>query len=181
MSDLVARFQTDVYAVSVRLLNHRHDAEDVAQEVFVRVFRSLARWDPTRPLRPWILAITVNRCRTWLGRRGKIPGPVEFVGDVPARPESEPPSELTTEIRAAVDDLRADYREVFVLFHEHGQSYEEIATAVDRPVGTVKTWLHRARSQVLDRLRRRGLGPDETAPTPPTPARRPAPVAPDTA
>mgnify|MGYP002780334194 FL=1 len=161
MRDLVERFQNDVFAVSVRMLTHRHDAEDVAQEVFLRVFRSLSRWDATRPLRPWILAITVNRCRTWLGKRGKVPEPVEHVSDVPARPDAEPPSELTTEIRTAVDELRTEYREVFVLFHERGQSYEEIADVVDRPVGTVKTWLHRARSQVLDRLRRRGLGPEE--------------------
>lgn len=169
MRDLVERFQADVYAVSARLLNHRHDAEDVAQEVFLRVFRSLRSWDPTRPLRPWILTIAVNRCRTWLGRRGKVPEPVEYVADVPARPDSEPPSELTSEIQSALDELRPDYREVFVLFHEHGQSYEEIAGVVDRPVGTVKTWLHRARSQVLERLRRRGLGP-ETSATEPTAA-----------
>jgi RNA polymerase sigma-70 factor (ECF subfamily) len=61
-----------------------------------------------------------------------------------------------------VDALRGDYRIVFVLFHEHGQSYEEIAEQVERPVGTVKTWLHRARLELLDRLRGRGLVPDAT-------------------
>ena len=64
---------------------------------------------------------------------------------------------MVREIRAAVDALRAEYREVFVLFHEHGHAYEEIAEVVGRPVGTVKTWLHRARLEVLDRLRRRGM------------------------
>jgi RNA polymerase sigma-70 factor (ECF subfamily) len=55
---------------------------------------------------------------------------------------------------------------VFVLFHEHGQSYEEISAEVDRPVGTVKTWLHRARLELLERLRSRGLVPDEPTPKP---------------
>ena len=50
---------------------------------------------------------------------------------------------------------------MFVLFHEQGQPYEEIAAALDRPVGTIKTWLHRARLEILDRLRQRGMVPDD--------------------
>src|SRR5206468_4817853 len=53
--ELVEQLQSDVLAVCRRLLAHLHDAEDVAQEVFLRVFRSLKRWDNTRPLRPWVL------------------------------------------------------------------------------------------------------------------------------
>jgi RNA polymerase sigma-70 factor (ECF subfamily) len=64
-----------------------------------------------------------------------------------------------------VDALRAEYREVFVLFHEQSLPYEQIAAAVGRPVGTVKTWLHRARLEVLDRLRARGLVPDDANPS----------------
>ena len=77
MRELVERFQSDVYALCARLVSHRHDAEDVTQEVFLRVFRSLRRWDPARPLKPWIMTIAVNRCRTWLGRRRRIPEPVD--------------------------------------------------------------------------------------------------------
>jgi RNA polymerase sigma-70 factor (ECF subfamily) len=71
---------------------------------------------------------------------------------------------MAREIRDAVDSLRDGYREVFVLFHEMGRSYEEIAEVVERPVGTVKTWLHRARLEILERLRSRGLVPDEEQP-----------------
>lgn len=168
MRELVERFQPDVFALCYRLLRHRQDAEDVAQEVFLRVFRSLGRWDSTRPLRPWVLAIAVNRCRTWIGKRGRIPEPTPFVDDVPSADRPDPPGELTAEIRAAVDDLREDYREVFVLFHERGHCYEDIAGIVGRPVGTVKTWLHRARTSVLGRLQRRGLVPDGPEPNPRT-------------
>ena len=59
---LVDRFQTEVFGLCVRLLSHRQDAEDVTQEVFLRIFRSLKRWDSNRPLKPWIIGITVNRC-----------------------------------------------------------------------------------------------------------------------
>jgi RNA polymerase sigma factor (sigma-70 family) len=165
---LVERFQSDVYGLCYRMLRHPHDAEDVAQEVFLRVFRSLGRWDDSRPFKPWLIGIAVNRCRTFIGRRGKLPETVDYLAESAAtRPEPADGDELHAEIRMAVDELRPDYRNVFVLFHEQGRPYEEIADAIGRPVGTIKTWLHRARGEILARLRRRGLYPDpETPPNP---------------
>jgi RNA polymerase sigma factor (sigma-70 family) len=157
MQAMVDRFQTDVYGLCVRLLSHRHDAEDVTQEVFLRVFRSLRRWDPTRPLKPWIMSIAINRCRTWLSQRSRRPELADYLQDTAASRPADDSAELVHEIEAALAELRPEYRTVFVLFHEHNQPYEEIAEAMDRPVGTVKTWLHRARLEVLERLRRRGM------------------------
>jgi RNA polymerase sigma-70 factor (ECF subfamily) len=154
---LVDRFQAEVFGLCVRLLCHRHDAEDVTQEVFLRVFRSLRRWDAGRPLKPWIMGIAVNRCRTWLAQRARRPELADYLHDTAPGPAPDDSAELVSEIRAALTDLRLEYRTVFVLFHEHGQPYEDIAAALDRPVGTIKTWLHRARLEVLDRLRRRGM------------------------
>lgn len=154
---LVERFQAEVYGLCVRLLSHRHDAEDVTQEVFLRVFRSLRRWDPTRPLKPWIMGITVNRCRTWLGQRVKRPELADYLQETAADAPADDSAELLAEIRAALSELRPEYRTVFVLFHEQGQPYEEIAETLRRPVGTIKTWLHRARLDVLERLKRRGM------------------------
>jgi RNA polymerase sigma factor (sigma-70 family) len=157
---LVDQFHAEVYGICVRILNHRHDAEDVTQEVFLRVFRSLRRWDATRPLKPWIIGIAVNRCRTWLSQRSHRPELVDYLQDVAADPPADDAAELVREIAAAVADLRPEYRSVFVLFHQQGQPYEEIALVLDRPVGTIKTWLHRARQEVLERLRRRGMVPE---------------------
>lgn len=160
---LVERFQAEVFGLCVRLLHHRHDAEDVTQEVFLRIFRSLRRWDSARPLKPWIMGIAVNRCRTWLSQRTRRPELADYLQDTAESPPADDSAELLREIRAAVDDLRPDYRAVFVLFHEQGQPYEDIAAALERPVGTIKTWLHRARLEVLERLERRGMVPaDET-------------------
>jgi RNA polymerase sigma-70 factor (ECF subfamily) len=158
---LVERFQSDVFGLCVRLLHNRHDAEDVTQEVFLRVFRSLHRWDSARPLKPWVMSIAVNRCRTWMSQRSRRPELADYLHETASSPPADDSPELLREIRAAVDDLRPEYRMVFILFHEENQPYEDIAVAIKRPVGTVKTWLHRARLEVLERLRRRGMVGEE--------------------
>jgi RNA polymerase sigma factor (sigma-70 family) len=164
---LVERFQAEVFGLCVRLLHHRHDAEDVTQEVFLRVFRSLKGWDKTRPLKPWVMGIAVNRCRTWLSQRSRRPELVDYLHETVPGPVADDSAELLREIREALAEVRLEYRTVFVLFHEQGQPYEDIARAMDRPVGTIKTWLHRARLEILDRLRRRGMvGDDDPSPIP---------------
>jgi RNA polymerase sigma-70 factor (ECF subfamily) len=174
MEALVDRFQGEVYGLCVRLLGHLHDAEDVTQEVFLRIFRSLRRWDPTRPLKPWITSIAINRCRTWLAQSSRRPEPVDFLQDTITSPEADGAAELLAEIKTALAQLRPEYRAVFVLFHEQGQPYENIAAALDRPVGTVKTWLHRARLEILEQLRLRGMidwVPEPVSPAGPLPKR----------
>jgi len=106
---LVERFQAEVYGLCVRLLHHRHDAEDVSQEVFLRVFRSLHRWDAARPLKPWVMGIAVNRCRTWMGQRARRPEAVDHLQDLVPAPALDDAAELLREIQAALGDLRPEY------------------------------------------------------------------------
>ena len=156
--ELVERFHGVVFGLCFRMMRHRHDAEDVAQETMVRALRGIAGFDGSRPLRPWLLGIAANRCRTALGRKTRRPildeNPHEHVD---RRPGLADPDDLAGELERAIDRLRPDYRLVFVLFHEQGLPYEEIGQAVGRPVGTVKTWLHRARAELAEHLVRRGL------------------------
>ena len=154
---LVNRYHSDVFGLCVRLLHHRQDAEDVTQEVFLRIFRSLKRWDQERPFKPWVMGITVNRCRTWLVQRAKRPELADYLHETAANRPADDSTELVREIQDAIRELRVEYRSVFVMYHERGMPYEEIADAMEKPVGTVKTWLHRARLEVLDRLKRRGM------------------------
>lgn len=161
MRELIEQFHGAVFGLCVRLLGHRHDAEDVTQEVFLRVFRSLHRWDGERPLRPWVMGIAVNRCRTDLAQRRRRPDLADYLPDAVAGPAPDDSAELVREIDRALSDIRPEYRCAFELYHDQGRSYDEIAQVLGRPVGTVKTWLHRARAELLEYLRRRGLVPPD--------------------
>lgn len=153
----IERFQGDVYRVCCRILSSTHDSEDVAQETFIRALKSLHRWDGNRPLRPWVLMIAVNRCRTKLGQRKRTQGP-EMLATIPAKEEqAELHNDLLLHLRKAVDDLRDEYREVFILFHDQELPYEAIGQIMGKPVGTIKTWLHRAREALLKCLKAKGL------------------------
>jgi RNA polymerase sigma-70 factor (ECF subfamily) len=157
MLALVDRFQGQVFGLCYRMLGHRQDAEDTAQESFVRALRSLANWDQDRPFLPWLLAIAGNRCRTFLARRMQRPAASPIVEHLPDREHlAEPANNLAEELTLALDQLRKEYRQAFLLFHQQELSYADIAAALDCPLGTVKTWVHRARQEIIDILRKRG-------------------------
>ena len=75
-------------------------------------------------------------------------------------PDPEPANSLAEEVQLALEEVRSEYRQAFLLFHEEELSYAEIGEALDCPVGTVKTWIHRVRRQLVERLRRRGVVPE---------------------
>ncbi len=156
MLEFVERFQGQVFGLCYRMLSHRQDAEDMTQESFVRALRSLAHWDRTRELLPWLLAIAGNRCRTLLSTRGRRPQTSDLVDQIAdSTPAEEGVRNLGEEVQRALATVRLEYRQAFLLFHEQELSYAEIAAALDCPLGTVKTWVHRARKELIDQLRER--------------------------
>ncbi len=157
---LIERYQGVVFGLCYRMLNHQQDAEDVVQETFIRALRAMAGFDSARPIVPWLLEIAANRCRTALQRRARKPmralaEPADDLAD--PRGGRSDPDDLAGELERALEGLRPEYRLVFVLYHSQHLSYDEIALVVTRPVGTVKTWLHRARAQLAEELIRRGI------------------------
>ena len=155
----VEQFQGLIFGICLRMLGQRQDAEDVAQEVFLRVFRNLHRWDQVRPLRPWLLTIAANRCRTHLEERGRRPIPCDLQADLlPQRSVSQPQDDAE-EVQKAVLTLRQEYRQCFVLFYQQDLSVEEVAEILERPEGTIKIWLHRARKEIAEYFRQRGFLP----------------------
>jgi RNA polymerase sigma-70 factor (ECF subfamily) len=152
---LVETYQGSVFGLCFRMVRHRQDAEDITQEVLVRAVRSLRSWDRKRPLRPWILAIAANRCRTHLAKQVQRPLPVEHLADLPDERPPERDKDLAAELDVAIAALRPEYRLVVVMYHEQELPYEEISEVIGRPVGTVKTWLHRARAEMAKFLTER--------------------------
>jgi RNA polymerase sigma factor (sigma-70 family) len=154
---LVDSLSPSVFGLCFRLLGHRQDAEDVTQEVLVRVFRSLSRWDRTRPLRPWVLMIAVNRCKTHRQKNRLVPDPIDLWEQTLSENAEVPATELTRAIAEFLNAMREEYRVVFELFHEQGMTYDQISEIVGRPVGTIKTWLHRARIELFNQLSQAGF------------------------
>lgn len=159
---LVERFRGQVFGLCYRMLGQRQDAEDAAQETFVRVLKNLHRWDEARDFQPWLLAIAGNRCRTALSSRKRRPVGGDALMDQVAddAPDVASAQHLAEEVHLALAGVRDEYRQAFVLFHEHELSYAEIAESMSVPLGTVKTWVHRARRELIDALRRRGAVPE---------------------
>ena len=151
--------------MALRMLRREEDAEDVAQEAFIRVFRALDRYDPARPFAAWLFTIAARLSIDVLRRRRQNPLSL-FQRDAETQEERtievvDPglgPDELTSrgeEERAAqelIDSLPPHYRIVVMLRHQQDLSYEEIAEALRLPLGTVKARIHRARALLKQRL-----------------------------
>ena len=156
---LVRAHQDRLYSIALRMLGDTADAEEAAQDGFVRAYRAMARYEPERirelQLRPWLATIVLNLCRSRLGRRPvatrrqvSLDGPLP--GDLEPRAEEARGPAATSARRAAAEEwasllltLPPAYRSAVVLRHVDGLSYPELAIALDRPEGTVKAQVHR--------------------------------------
>jgi RNA polymerase sigma-70 factor (ECF subfamily) len=150
-----------IHGLCVRLLRDAEEARDAAQETFVRAYSALESYDPAQPFAPWILRIARNHCVDVIRRRlpaaQQVPLDAEPDEGAP-REVADPAAERGDEIlerrqlagalEDAVEALPENYREVIHLFHVEHLSYKEIAATLDVPIGTVMTWLHRARARL---------------------------------
>jgi len=154
---LVHRYQDRAFTLARRLTGDPAAAEDLAQEAFLQVYRSLGRFDEERPFLPWFTTLVRNLARNRARRR--IPLPVGAGGEeldpvdaeAPGPPERAAAAERKRRIEAEVARLPPKYREVVALRYLEDRSVKDVAAALELPEGTVKTYLFRAR----DLLRRR--------------------------
>ena len=157
--EIVQQHSARVYRLAYRLTGNPHDAEDLTQDVFVRVFRSLSSYTPGT-FEGWLHRITTNLFLDQVRRKqrirfdgladdaadrlpGREPGPAQVYDD----------THFDDDVQRALDALPPDFRAAVVLCDIEGLSYEEIARVTDAPVGSVKGRLHRARSEFIDVLR----------------------------
>jgi RNA polymerase sigma-70 factor (ECF subfamily) len=162
MLHIVDRYKLQVFRMCYRMLGQRQDAEDMAQESFVRVLGNLNRWDRRREFEPWLFTIVANRCRSQLTRRRRQPVTEPLV--VPPSDDrwgrEHAATHTAEEVHLALQHLRCEHRQAFLMFHQEGLSLADIAESQGVPLGTVKSWLHRARRDLIQRLQDRGVVPE---------------------
>jgi RNA polymerase sigma-70 factor (ECF subfamily) len=162
--DVVRTHSARVYRLAYRLTGNPHDAEDLTQEVFVRVFRSLSSYTPGT-FEGWLHRITTNLFLDMVRRKARIrfdalPDDAErLVGKdlsgmgCPAQIYDE--THFDADVQAALDALPPDFRAAVVLCDLEGLSYEEIAATLGIKIGTVRSRIHRGRSQLRAALAHR--------------------------
>ena len=166
--ELVRRYQRPIAAYVYRMVGDYDSALDLTQEVFIKVYNSLARYRSEFKFSTWIYKIAHNAAIDHLRRHavreqaltGSVDGERREVAIESRRPTPEQESERRErrlEIESVVQLLQASYRELIVLRHSHDLSYDEIAEVTGLPLGTVKNRLFRAREAMRDLLVQRGI------------------------
>jgi RNA polymerase sigma-70 factor (ECF subfamily) len=145
-----------IYAHAYRILRNSDDASDATQTAFVKALRSIAEFDVTRPMRPWLYRICGNVCIDLARSRHRSNEPIdkhaymlESNDDLVGSAEQ---IDLREKILKAIMNLPEKYRRILILRHYEQMAVEEIAEALDAPEGTIKSWLFRARAMLKKEL-----------------------------
>lgn len=161
--ELVDRFSQKVYSVAYHFTLKREDAEELAQEIFLKIFENLHRYEGSFPLVAWVISLARNLCIDRY-RRLKREKAFRFVSDDAVAPmlrSSDDPAEAvlkkerTKLLFAALAEIPEDLAEILVLRDLDGLAYAEIGQALELPDGTVKSRLFRARTEVAKKIRER--------------------------
>jgi RNA polymerase sigma-70 factor, ECF subfamily len=159
---LLRQYQIKVFHLAFSMLDNREQAEDAAQEIFIRIWRALPGYRGQASVSTWIYSIARNACLTALKSAGarrtvslEDPG-TRAAAERKAGPNSQTAAERrhTPDLQRLVAELPEKQRQVVALFYMEEKSYEEVSRLLAMPVGTVKTHLHRARKELALRWRK---------------------------
>ena len=160
---LLEQFKDKVFRLAFSILHNETHAEDVAQDVFVKIWKGLPGYNGGASLSTWIYTITRNTALTELKRRDRratvsleAPEMEDAAGWIPALQSTDPGRGLEMDVAALLADLPENYRRVITLFYLEQKSYEEAARMLGIPLGTVKTLLFRAKKELLRMNSRHG-------------------------
>jgi len=163
--DLIRRYQRPVFSLVFRMVRDRELAEDLTQETFIKVLNAIGTYRPEYKFSSWIFKIANNAAIDHLRRRGlntlSLDGSpnaetaeaveattLQLSDGSESQLDEVTSKELGEQIEWAIGQLRPEYRSCIVLRHIEGRPYEEIAEILDLPLGTVKTYIHRARNEL---------------------------------
>jgi RNA polymerase sigma-70 factor (ECF subfamily) len=154
-----------LYRMAMQLTKHPDEASDLVQETYLKAIRSAARFEERgKGMRSWLFTILHNSFYTRVKRAGRAPQAVPDLFDAESRetaPDNAPPTwdlasldwdQVDGRLKAAIDDLKPEHREVLLLWGVEGLKYREIANILGVPIGTVMSRLHRARKILADAL-----------------------------
>jgi RNA polymerase sigma-70 factor (ECF subfamily) len=167
--ELIRRYQRPIFSIIYRMVRDRELAEDLAQETFIKVLNAIDSYRPEHKFSSWIFKIANNAAIDHLRRRELETLSLEGAPDaitserqeataLQVRDRTESPleeleaRELGSQIERAIAALRPEYRSCIMLRHVEGRAYEEIAEILGLPLGTVKTYIHRARAELRAHL-----------------------------
>lgn len=158
--ELVQRYERDVFNLAYRMLNERREAEDAAQEAFLRAYSNLDRYDQQRSFKTWLLSITSNHCidrlrrrrLTWLSLEEPLPPHPALTSDIPGPEQATLDHERQVLVQELLEELSPDYRLAVVLRYWYDLSYAEIAEMLDTTESAIKSRLFRARQALANQL-----------------------------
>ena len=158
-AELVHTYQDAVFNLCYRMLSDRGEAEDAAQEAFLRAYLNLQRYDPARSFKTWLLTIASNHCidrirrrrLTWLSIDDPLPN-LSLSSDEPEPESASIMREQSQAIQAVLGELSPDYRAAVVLRYWYDYSYTEIADILDTTESAIKSRLFRARQILSEKL-----------------------------
>lgn len=152
---IVYAYQHRIYRLALAMTGDVGLAEDAAQETLLRLWRHIGNFRGESQLGTWIYTVCRNRCLTLLERRAnRREDPADVLA---ARAAALPPPSDYSDLLAALQALDAPQREAVTLFYLEEQSYEDVSRHMGVPLGTVKTWLHRARKTLAEWFADRGI------------------------
>lgn len=147
------RYRDCLRSIAMRILRNADDANDAVQETFLRAFRAIKDVDPERPIKPWLTRICSNCCVDAVRARRHSAESIDlhehhlFAPDCDADDHAEE-SFLRDQIQAALSNLPENYRRIVMMRHFQHKDVNEIAHELDKPEGTIKSWLFRARAML---------------------------------
>lgn len=158
--ELVQQYERDVFNLAYRMLNDGGEAEDAAQEAFLRAYSNLDRYDMSRSFKTWLLSITSNHCidrlrrrrLTWLSLEEPLPPHPALTSDIPGPEEATLTNELNLFVQGMLEELSPDYRLAVVLRYWYDLSYAEIAEMLDTTESAIKSRLFRARQALANQF-----------------------------
>lgn len=139
--------------LALRMLRNLEDAKDAVQETFIKAFRALREFDPSRPIKPWLCRICANCCIDLVRDRNRDSDPLDkheyMLEDRAASPHEQAGESIEQEqVRGAIARLPEKYRKIVLMRHFRHMDVNEIAAELNKPEGTVKSWLFRARAML---------------------------------